>query len=100
MQKPPAVEVGQPSQAGDVAAATVPQLPAWTSHPEGTQQSGGTSEALHLDPWPGDAQALLERAVHRNAAIQLGEALQQRLHNSAVCRCCCSSEDEHLQGPQ
>ena len=73
VQKPPAVEVGQSSQAGNVAAATVPQLPAWPSHPGSTEQSGGSSEALQLDPWPGDAQAVLEHTVHCNAAIQLGE---------------------------
>ena len=82
VQKPPAVEVGQPSQAGNVAAETVPQLPAWTSHPESTEQSGGSCEALHLDPWPGDAQALLERTVRRNVAIQLGES---SLFTKSVC---------------
>ena len=91
MQKPPAVEVGQPSKAGDVAAATVPQLPAQTSQPESTEQSAGSFEALHLDPWPGDAQALLQRTVHRNAAIQMGESLQKRLHDLTMCRCFCSS---------
>ena len=94
VQKPPAVEVGQSAQAGDVAAATVPQLSGWSLQPESTEHFGGSSEALHLDPWPGDAQALLERTVHCNAAIQLGEPLcfqKQRLHDAPTCRCYCSS---------
>lgn len=89
VQKRPAVEVGQSSQAGDVAAATVPELPAWASQPESTEAFSGSFEALYLDPWPGDAQALLERTVHRNAAIQLGEPFQKGLHDSTMCRCCC-----------